>query len=345
MEITRLAKIKEILDKLGVPSFRLNQAIQAVYIDGISDFSRMHTLPQNIREMFQNEMGDVLTLRVVNKVEDDQTTKILFETRDGAKIETVKMVYKSEDHPEEDHITYCVSSQSGCGMGCTFCATGAMGFNKNLTVDEIVDQVLYFRQIGEVTPANVVFMGMGEPFANPNIFEALHTLTKTMGIGYRRISVSTVGLVPGINRFTKEFPQVNLAFSLHSSFNEERLALMPVTKTFPIDDVMKALNNHIKVTNKKVFIAYLLMAGVNDSSRHAKALCSLIKAQGSKSYLYHVNLIKYHVVDSASFERPTFEAVEEFRKILEKNGISVTLRQSFGGEIDAACGQLAGTSL
>ena len=223
-----------------------------------------------------------------------------------------------------------------------FCATGTLGFRKNLSPDEICDQLLYFIQKGEKIDT-IVFMGMGEPFANPQLFDALAMLTDPdyFGLGQRKISVSTVGLIPGIQRLAKEFPQINLAYSLHSAFHEQRMELMPVAKVYPAEAVFIELKDYIEQTNRKVFIAYLLIKGVNDSPEHAKALAALIKKQGPKSYLYHINLIKFHESDVVKgMKKPDETAVERFSTVLMHRGIAYTLRQSFGEEIDAACGQL-----
>ncbi|MBI5465634.1 radical SAM protein, partial [Candidatus Gottesmanbacteria bacterium] len=190
------------------------------------------------------------------------------------------------------------------------------------------------------------FMGMGEPFSNPeNVFEALHILTNKdfLGIGDRHINVSTVGIVPQIRRLTKEFPQVNLAFSLHSPFPDQRLQLMPVTKAYPIDKVFEALDERIKATKRRVFLAYLLLAGVNDTKDHVKALVDLIKKRGPHAYLYHVNLIRFNPgPGETEFNKASRESVDSFKKYLLDNNISCSLRQSFGLNIFAACGQLYG---
>lgn len=186
-------------------------------------------------------------------------------------------------------------------------------------------------------------MGMGEPFANPHLFDALEILTspKLMGISPRRLSVSTIGIVPGIQRLIKEYPNVNLSFSLHSPFPDQREKLMPIARTYPTDQVMKAVDQYVEKTNHKAFIAYILLKNENDSAEHAQALASLIKERGRKSYLYHVSLVRFNPGPAASqYEKPTLEAISKFRTILDRNGIKNTLRQCFGVEVKAACGQL-----
>ena len=260
-----------------------------------------------------------------------------FETVDGLKIETVKM------HYEGGRNTICVSMQVGCAMGCAFCATGKLGFTRNLSADEIVDQVLYFRK-NDQKVNNVVFMGMGEPLANPATFETLGILTdqKKLAIGQRHISVSTVGVVPGIKKMTREQPQINLALSLHSPFQDEREKIMPIAKTYHIADVLEALEKHILATNRKVLIAYILLGGVNDSEDHAVALAEMLNSYGKVKSLFHVNLINLHEVEGIGFKRSSGKAVDAYRWVLLKKGVRNTLRQDFGEGIDAACGQLSG---
>jgi len=269
---------------------------------------------------------------------------VLFETKDNFRIEAVLMSFRKGDGEEDDFQSLCLSSQSGCALGCKFCATGSIGFKKNLTADEITDQILYFLQQGKIVN-NISFMGMGEPFINPNIYDALKIITDKDKMAYsqRRISVSTVGIIPGIQRLAKDFPDINLAFSLHSPFPEQRLQLMPITQKYPINEVMKALEEHTQQTNKKVFIAYVLLGGVNDSIDHANALVRLIRNQKHKNYLYHVNLIRYNPSpDSPSFQEPNPEQVRVFQKVITQSGISNTVKQRIGRKYYSACGQLYG---
>jgi 23S rRNA (adenine-C8)-methyltransferase len=290
---------------------------------------------------FRTEKVD-LTLKKVDEETDNQVHKILFETIDGYRIEAVRMVFRPNKEREKEHVSICISSQVGCALGCKFCGTGALGLKKNLTVDEIVSQALYFTR-QELMIGNISFMGMGEPFANEdNVFKALDYFTnpELMGISSRRISVSTVGIVPGIRRLTKHHPQVNLTFSLHTPFPEQRLEIMPVTKRYPIDEVMAAIDEHVRETRRKVFIAYALFSHFNDSIGHAKSLSRLLKSR-KNSHLYHVNLIIYNRTSSdARFTRPSAARVNKFRNALYRMRVKHTLRQNFGTGIAAACGQL-----
>lgn len=338
------AKLNKISDFLQEKNKKLllKQLSFAIYKKGIVDFEKMTTIPKDVRAHLKENLGEALSLKKIFEVEGQQAHKVLFETKDKNKIEAVRMLFRPND---DVHESLCISSQSGCALGCRFCATGAIGFKKNLTAEEICDQVLYFKSKGQETDS-ISFMGMGEPLSNPeNVFEALNILTnpELMGLSPRRINVSTVGIVPQIRILTEKFPQVNLAFSLHSPFPEERLNLMPVTKSYPIEMVFEALDAHIKKTKRRVFLAYILLAGINDDAGHAKALVELIRKRGEHSYLYHVNLIRYHSGPTdTEFKETTQEKIDGFRKILEENKISNSLRQSFGLKIFAACGQLYG---
>ncbi len=339
----RTTTIESILGKVNAPTYRAKQVFEGVYQKYVKSYGDMTVLPKDLRQALKNELGpQVLCLNNVSEIEGEQTDKVLFETQDKNRIESVLMTFRPNETRTEEHQALCVSSQSGCALGCTFCATGAIGFKKNLTADEITDQILYFLQQGK-TVRNITFMGMGEPFENPNLFEALKIITDKdkMGYGQRHVSISTVGIVPGIQRLQKEFPEMGLSFSLHSPFPEQRLQLMPITKTYPISMVMKALKEYIKVTNKKVFISYVLLGGVNDGAEHAEALAKLIKDQGEKQYLYHVNLIRLNPSATFSpFAKSSDDRTRKFQITLSRLGIYNTLRHSFGAEIDAGCGQL-----
>lgn len=218
-----------------------------------------------------------------------------------------------------------------------------MGLIKNLTADEITDQVLYFK-VHDQFQGHITFMGMGEPLMNPdNVFAAVKIFTDKNYFAYsnRKISLSTVGIIPEIRRLTAKFPQINLAFSLHSPFDEERSELMPVNKLYPLKQVMAVLTEHLQLTKRKIFIAYLLLKGINDSPKHAQALVKLIKSQGQLNYLYHVNLIQFHhFKERVEFKRSSPEKLLAFGQILTDSHVNFTIRKSFGEDIQAACGQL-----
>ncbi len=241
--------------------------------------------------------------------------------------------------------SFCISSQCGCGLSCRFCATGAIGLKRSLSVDEITDQLLYFHLKGHSLDS-ISFMGMGEALANPKIFSVLNVLIdpKLFGLSPRRLTVSTVGIVPNIKKMTHTFPQVNLTFSLHSPFNSERSSLMPINDKFPLDKVMLTLDEHIRMTGRKVYIAYVMLCGVNDSVEYAKAIVRLLQNRGRYEQLYHVNLIRYNPTVGAPehYGQTDEQNIQMFYKELQSAGIHVTIRQQFGVDIDAACGQLYG---
>lgn len=338
-EESRENKIKRILENLSLPKYRLDQVLQAIYQqNSFSKFSQISNISQELRQILSSTLGDqILTLNPLLTQNEGETQKILFQTKDNQKIETVKMHYKGGRN------TVCVSTQVGCSMKCSFCATGKLGLARNLSQDEIVDQVLFFRKNGQ-NVNNVVFMGMGEPFANPNTFLALEDLInpKKLGVGQRHISVSTVGIIPGIKRMATEQPQINLTFSLHSPFQSQREELMPISKRYPILDVMQELESYILKTNRKVLVAYLLLGDINDSKNHAEALARLLNSYPRVKGLFQVNLINFHEALGLTFKKSNSKSVEVFRETLQKHGIVNTLRQDFGESIDAACGQLSG---
>lgn len=282
-----------------------------------------------------------MTLKYLTQTVCGQAKKILFETTDGAKIESVKMTFNPNTN--EEHESICISSQSGCNLGCRFCSTGTMGLQKNLNVDEIIDQVLFFKNRDNFN-GSISFMGMGEPFMNANaVFQAIKILTDKEGCNFsdRKINISTVGTIPGIERLTAEYPQINLAFSLHTPFTEQRSELMPINKIYSLLNVMKSLDKHIEKTKRRVFLAYLLLKNINDSTDHAEALATLIKRRDKNAYLYFVNLINFHPGDKRiPFDRTSARKLKEFTNILTSRNIKYSIRQSFGEEIGAACGQL-----
>ncbi|MDR6879557.1 Cfr family 23S rRNA (adenine(2503)-C(8))-methyltransferase [Bacillus sp. 3255] len=335
--------IHHILSELKQPAYRFQQIADAIFKQRIGEYDRMTMLPKGIRNELIKNLGEhVLNLTPVMQQTSRQVNKVLFSIEGGNHIEAVQLSY------ERGWKSYCISSQCGCGYGCNFCATGTIGLKRNLTTDEITDQLLYFHLNGQALNS-VSFMGMGEALANPTIFDTLKILTNPgiFGLGHRRITVSTIGIVPGIDRLTKEFSQVNLTFSLHSPFDEQRSELMPINNRFPLKDVLNKLDQHIRDTGRKVYIAYILLRGENDSNEHAKAIAALLKHRGSWEHLYHVNLIPYNSTDVApeNFHQSDKDRVQKFASILKSKGIKVTVRTQFGTDIDAACGQLYGKKL
>src|SRR3989338_2980086 len=345
---TRLDRIKQLLKKGNFPKFRFEQIRNAIYSDKISRFSQISNLPKSLKEQLAKELGDeILTVKKVHEKIGKQAHKVLLETADGHQIETVRLTYYlKQNGVRKIHHSLCISTQSGCALGCLFCATGAIGFKKNLTADEILDQVLYFIK-NDLPADSIIFMGMGEPLANPdNTLRAIDLMIAKDGLSMspRRLSLSTVGIIPGIERLTRDYGSINLAFSLHNPFNEERAKLMPITNAYPIEKVMTAIDEHLKVNNHKVFLAYILLKDVNDSQRHAKALTDLARATPDRLRLLHLNFIRYNPGNSLTpYQKPTNSMVEKFQAILTSYKIHHTLRQDFGTDINAACGQLAAT--
>lgn len=342
-----LDKLKEILDKLEEPTYRFKQIKLAVYRDLKEDFSFVDNIPQGLRESLTKLLPfNELVLKTEQKSLDG-TVKKLFLTNDNLAIESV--LIKHEDLRR----TVCVSTEAGCQINCSFCATGHLGFKRELTSFEIFEQVLAFARelkIKNEKVTNVVFMGMGEPFLNyTNVKEAILLLNDKDGfnLGQRHISVSTSGIIPGIKSFTEENWQINLAISLHAPTNALRSELMPINNTYPIKELMTALDTYVLKTNRKLMIEYLLLGGINDSSKGAEELAALIHSYKNISRLSLVNLIIYNPTKDNyghwdKFKAPSDIAFKNFGEILTKKGINWTRRVSFGNEIAGACGQLAG---
>lgn len=335
-------RIEEIKEFLGnkYPAFTLSQIVDAVYKKGVQNYENISTLKKELRTELTGKFGKILSLKAIAKSEEKQAVKVLFETKDGHRIESVRMLYKPNEERKVEHSALCISTQSGCAMGCKFCATGATGFRRDLSADEIADQLLYFIQ-NKIDIDTVFFSGMGEPFANPNFFDAIEIFTKYMGLSDRKLSVSTCGIVKGIKALSEKYPQINLALSLHSPFQKQREDLMPATKANPLPLVLDVIKEYVYKNNKKVFFAYVMLKDVNDSDEHAKELVKLIKKFGKKYYLCHVNLIKFHPgATLVKYEPSTQERFDGFCKILEDRHVAYTIRQNFGSDIEAACGQL-----
>lgn len=332
-----LTQLKDMLAELKAPSFRFAQAKRAFYVELLGGWQEVTPFPKALRDELEARVAwDALTPGKTMVSSSKDTVKMLFTTHDGKKIETVLMRH------EGGRNTVCISSQVGCAMGCTFCATGTMGLVRNLTSDEIVEQVVHMARFLKTENAhvtNVVFMGMGEPLSNYNeVMAAVRILNDQDGfcLGARHITISTCGVVPGIQKLADEPLQVNLAISLHSAIDETRGKIMPVNKPFPVKKLMAAVDAYAEKTNRKVFFEYLLLKGLNDTQKEAEALVRLLE---HNKRLYHVNLIKYH--DTDLFIGSSKDYRMAFMNRLQDLGMPVTHRISFGEDIDAACGQLA----
>lgn len=333
---TRYAAISELLDKLGEPAYRLSQLVRAVHHTGTTEYAQLSALPRKVRSSLIEAFGPTFAdLRPIARQSGEQVEKTLFENDNGARIETVLARYRT------GWTSLCLSTQVGCGLGCTFCATGAVGLVRNLTPDEICDQVLYHQQQGPVD--SIAFMGMGEALANPHTFPALDVLTHKdyFGLSPRRITVSTVGFSPGLQRLVDNHPQVNVTLSVHSPFPEERATLIPLERRFPLQDCLAILDRHVQQTRRKTYLAYLLIDGANDSPAHAEALADLVNSR-EQPRLFHVSVIPYNdaVGVTPAYRRPSAARVEAFLRTLRERDVRATRRQQFGGALDAACGQL-----
>jgi 23S rRNA (adenine2503-C2)-methyltransferase len=322
-----LELLEQTLADAGEPSYRGGQVWEWL-ARGAGSCAEMTNLPSGVRALL-SERVPLSTLSLEREaIASDGTVKALLRTGDGYPVEAVLMRYRDGRH------SVCISSQSGCPLTCTFCATGAMRFARNLTRDEIVDQALHFRRRWGIDHA--VFMGMGEPMMNLDAVLGACELLPAVGITNRRTAISTVGWIPGIERLTASGVPVRLAFSLHAPEESLRSELMAVNDRYPLLDVLEACRAHFAATRRTVFIEYVMLAGVNDRYEQALALARLLSPREA----FKVNLIPYNPTDSR-YEGSSREAIAAFRGALERSGVRVTVRLTRGRDIAAACGQLA----
>lgn len=332
MNLSRLSSILQF-----EPKYRFVQVNKAIWQDFISHWAEVSSLPKILRERLESECPLEIKAEINKGASRNKSVKALIVLRDGEAIETVLIRQKDKRN------TVCVSSQVGCPLACEFCATGNFGFRRNLEAEEIVEQVVFWSRYlkaekkGEKVD-NIVFMGMGEPFLNyAEFIKAVKFLNnpETLNIGSRRMSVSTAGIIEGIKRLAGEKLQINLAISLHVADDNIRRSLMPIAAKYNLHEIIKAVDNYIAKTGRRVMFEYLMIKGVNDSDKDALNLIKIMKKP-----LYIVNLIPYN--STGRFQPAKKERIENFRKILEKAGVAVTVRLSFGADINAACGQLRG---
>jgi len=325
-----LIQFKRLFNKQ--PIYRWRQAKRAIFQDLIQNWQEAMTLPLSLREELNKKCPIEISAKTFVS-EDKNTIKALLTLKDGFKIETVLMCH------EDKRNTVCVSSQVGCPLNCSFCATAKIGFERNLEVWEIVEQVLFFVRYlkkNKERVTNIVFMGMGEPFLNyQNVIEAIKILNDKEGLnlGARHFSISTVGIAEEIEKLAKEKLQINLAISLHAPNDELRSKLMPINKKYPIKKILNAIDDYINNTRRRVMFEYIMINNLNDSEEHAKALARLMK-----KHLYFVNLISYN--PTGIFKPSLSSRIKKFKEILEKEGVIVTQRYRFGKDIKGACGQL-----
>ncbi len=333
-------KIKELLVENGHKPFRYGQIENAIYKNFISEFDEIGTISKDLRQLL-NDNCYFQTLKIEEQLEskDWQTTKMLWETSKWHNIESVIMRHQSGRN------TLCISCQSGCPMACTFCATGKLWLLENLHFSEIIEQVMYAAHILNnewSSLRNVVFMGMGEPFLNyPNVKKAIEIMTeqKKINLSNRRVTVSTCGIVPWIEKFTADFDQTSLAISLHAPTDEVRREIMPVDHTYPLDSLMTALDKYTHKTRKRIFYEYIMINGVTDNIHLAYKLWELLKGR-----MAHVNFIPYNPGEWAWWVEyattPKF-LIQKFQKVLDEYWVPSTIRVTMWDDIAAACGQLA----
>lgn len=354
LELSRYRLTSTMLE-LGEKKFRADQLWRSIYNEVAESFDDMSTLSKPFRKSL-SEKYSISTLEQAMLVtsKDGSTSKALYKLHDGELIETVLMRYETDGH-RRNRKTACISTQAGCALGCTFCATGQQGFRRNLSVGEIVAQVIEMERIaraedlaqmdegkrtkGEIQGVtNVVFMGMGEPLANyKNVMAAIRVLNDGQGlnIGARHITVSTVGLIPQILQLAEEELQINLAISLHAPDNNTRSQTMPINQRYPVEDLIRACHKYADATGRRIFFEYVLLKEQNDSLEQAQKLGRLLNGLHC-----HVNLIPVNPTKLGPFERTDLSGAKEFQSGLKQYGIPSTVRMEKGIDINAGCGQL-----
>ena len=323
------------LELADLPKFRAKQIAAWLYQRGARSFDAMTDLSKNLRADL-NERYEISTPKVIAQLDSDDglTTKFLLQFNDGAAVETVLMRHDYGN-------SVCISSQVGCQMGCKFCASTLNGLDRNLTAGEMLSEIVFVNDFLRETNQKVdtlVVMGTGEPLTNfDNLLKMLKILHEsyTLGLSYRKVTISTCGIVPAIYRLIDEKIPVTLSISLHAPNNKLRSELMPINSAFELDEVLGAGNDYAQATGRRVTYEYILIGGVNDTEEHARQLAKILAGQ-----LCNVNLIPINPVDERNFSRPSHNAVQKFFHFLETHNINVTVRKEFGSEINAACGQL-----
>ena len=327
-------ELQDWLKENGEKPFHAKQIFRWLYEKRVYDFREMSDLSVSLREKLQQSFALQLPEEADRQTSVDGTVKHLYRLQDGQMVESVLMVF-------DYGYSACLSTQVGCNMGCTFCASGLLKKQRDLTAGEIVQQALSIQkdldQEGERL-GNLVLMGTGEPFDNyDNVMKALSILNHPFGlaIGARHISISTCGLVPKIRRFAREGVQYNLAISLHASNDELRSRLMPIDRAYPLSELMSALDEYAETNSRRLTFEYLLLDGVNDQEQNADELKELLKGRNA-----YINLIPYNTVKEKDYKSSSAKRTLAFYDMLKKRGVAVTLRQKKGDDIDAACGQL-----
>lgn len=328
-----LKEIEQITDELGATKFRARQIHNWIYLKSVKEIDEMTDLSKKFRDELKT-VAQVTNIKIkVKQVSTDGTIKYLLEFPDGECVETVLMRFDNRAN-----LTACVSSQVGCAVNCSFCATGKRGFIRNLTYKEIIEQVLTIQRDTGLKVTNVVFMGQGEPLLNlDNVLKAMEIFNESFQIGARRLTVSTSGIIPQIKKLADLYMQSTLALSLHASNHEVRKQLMQIENKYPMDELHKALKYYVEKTGRRITIEYLLIKDLNDTITSAKQLAAYLK-----DIKCNINLIPYNPTAKNDYKRPSNNSIMKFKYLMEHSGKKVTVRLERGGDIDAACGQLSG---
>lgn len=328
-----LQEIEEITNELGASKFRARQIHNWIYLKSVNSIDEMTDLSVKFRQELK-QVAVVTDIKVKVKQESsDGTLKYLLEFSDGECVETVLMRFDNRAN-----LTACVSSQVGCAVNCSFCATGKRGFIRNLTYKEIIEQVLTIQRDTGLKVTNIVFMGQGEPLLNlDNVLKAMNIFNENFQIGARRITVSTSGIIPGIERLANVDMQSTLAISLHAPNHAIRARVMQIENKYPMTDVKDALKKYIEKTGRRITIEYLLIKDLNDTLESAKQLVNYLQ-----DLKCNINLIPYNPTEKNDYQKPSNNSIMRFKSLLEQSGKKVTVRLERGADIDAACGQLRG---
>lgn len=338
-----LQEMEEFAVSLGEPAFRGRQLYKWIYQKNEDSFYDMSDIPKNIRQSFDIQAVISIPRVLKQRVSQDGTRKYLMEMNDKKRVESVVI---PQGHEKNGRYTLCISTQVGCPVGCSFCATGQAGFQRNLTAGEIIGQFLASRRelkkkikgCDDEPICNIVYMGMGEPMFNyEQVIKSVHIINdpKGIGVGQRHITISTSGDVKGIRKFAEENLQVNLAISLHACDNDLRNKLIPLNKKYPLEILMEAVQDYIAATNRRVTFEYIMLDEINISREDANNMCKLVKP-----LLANVNLIPYNEVEGLPYQKPPAWKIREFHDWLIAEGINATIREEKGADIEAACGQL-----
>ena len=328
-----LEELEKLTEELKASKFRAKQIHNWIYSKSVSSIDEMTNISKDFREQLKLIAKVTDTKIKVKQTSKDGTIKYLVEYPDGECVETVLMRFDNRAN-----LTACVSSQVGCAVNCSFCATGKGGFRRNLTYKEIIEQVLTIQRDTGLKVTNIVFMGQGEPLLNlDNVLKALDIFNNDFQIGQRRITISTSGIIPGINKLADAELQSTLAISLHSPNHELRKQIMPIEEKYPIDKLKQALKGYSDKTGRRITVEYILIHGFNDTPAVAKELAYLLK-----DLKCNINLIPYNSVIENDYKKPSGNDVMKFKYLLEHSGKKVTVRLERGADIDAACGQLRG---